>query len=88
MVRKPVLGREGANVAIFDEDGKKILEESGDYADQKQIYQEFYEFNKDKDGNSYQAGVFFAYEGCALGYRKGGEILGNFAKFVGHYIKD
>ena len=88
MVRKPVLGREGANVAIFNEDCKKILEESGDYADQKQIYQEFYEFNKDKAGNSYQAGVFFAYEGCALGYRKGGEILGNFAKFVGHYIKD
>ncbi|CZE46154.1 glutathionylspermidine synthase subfamily protein [Campylobacter geochelonis] len=87
MVKKPFLGREGANVAIYDENGKKILEEDGEYANNKFLYQEFYEFNKDKAGNSYQAGVFFAYEACALGYRKGGEILGNFAKFVAHYIR-
>lgn len=88
MVKKPFLGREGANVAIFDENGKKLAEEDGEYSNQNFLYQEFYEFNKDKSGNSYQAGVFFAYEGCALGFRKGGEILGNFAKFVAHYIKD
>jgi len=44
-------------------------------------------FNKDAAGNSYQAGVFFAYEACALGYRRGGEILDNYSKFVGHFIK-
>ncbi|NLY03493.1 MAG: glutathionylspermidine synthase family protein [Campylobacter sp.] len=88
MVKKPFLGREGANVAIFDADGKVVTKEDGDYEHQKFLYQEFYEFNKDSKANSYQAGVFFAFEGCALGYRKGSEILGNFAKFVGHYIKD
>lgn len=88
MVKKPFLAREGANVTIFDENGKVVAKEDGEYENQKFIYQEFYEFNKDSDANSYQAGVFFAFEGCALGYRKGGEILGNFAKFVGHYIKD
>lgn len=88
MVKKPFLAREGANVTIFDADGKIVAKEDGEYENQKFIYQEFYEFNKDSRGENYQAGVFFAFEGCALGYRKGGEILGNFAKFVGHYIKD
>ena len=49
---------------------------------------EFYEFNQDERGESYQAGVFYAYEACALGYRKGGKILNNYSKFVGHFIKD
>ncbi|PSM52132.1 glutathionylspermidine amidase / glutathionylspermidine synthetase [Campylobacter blaseri] len=87
MVKKPFFGREGANVTIFDENGKKIAQESGEYENQKFLYQEYYEFNKDEAGNSYQAGVFFAYEGCALGFRKGSEILGNFAKFISHYIR-
>ena len=38
------------------------------------------------DGQSYQAGVFYAYETCGLGYRKGGLILNNYSKFVGHVI--
>jgi len=87
MIKKPFLAREGANVAIFDADGKKIEENGGDYGANRAIYQEFYEFNKDVTGNSYQAGVFFAYEACALGYRRGGEILDNYSKFVGHFIK-
>lgn len=87
-VRKPIFGREGANVAIIDENGKIIKQNDGEYAQNRAIYQEFYEFNKDERNDSYQAGVFFAYEGVALGYRKGGDILDNYSKFVGHYIKD
>lgn len=86
-VKKPIFGREGANVAILDESGKILSQNDGEYAHNKAIYQEFYEFNKDERGQSYQAGVFFAFEGCALGYRKGGEILNNTSKFVGHFIK-
>ncbi|MBD3801588.1 MAG: glutathionylspermidine synthase family protein, partial [Campylobacterales bacterium] len=37
-------------------------------------------------GNRYQAGVFFAYEACGLGFRRGGEILDNMSKFVGHVL--
>jgi glutathionylspermidine synthase len=44
------------------------------------------EFPKDSKGSKYQAGVFFAYEACGLSYRKGGEILDNMSKFVGHSI--
>lgn len=87
-VKKPIFGREGANVSIIEADGSVSAQKGGDYGANRAIYQEFYEFNKDGAGDSYQAGVFFAYEGCALGYRKGGEILDNYSKFVGHYIKD
>ena len=87
-VKKPVFGREGANVSIYDENGAQIASSDGEYNSNKAIYQEFYEFNQDERGESYQAGVFYAYEACALGYRKGGKILDNYSKFVGHFIKD
>ena len=86
-VKKPVFGREGANVSVMEADGSISLQNGGDYGANRAIYQEFYEFNKDAANNSYQAGVFFAYEACALGYRRGGEILDNYSKFVGHFIK-
>lgn len=87
-VKKPFLGREGANVSIIEKDGEVSSFVDGDYGEQRYLYQEFAEFNKDSKGNSYQAGVFFAYEACGLGYRKGGEILDNSSKFVGHIIED
>lgn len=87
-VAKPFLGREGANTQILDKNGEILTQTSGDYADQKKIYQEFYEFNSDENGKFYQAGVFFAYEACGLGFRKGGEIIDNMSKFVGHLIRD
>jgi len=56
------------------------------YGDQPSIYQAYTELPKDANGRHYQAGVFFAYEGCGLGYRRGGEILDNMSKFVSHII--
>lgn len=86
-VKKPIFGREGANISIIEANGEIGSSSDGEYGENPVIYQEFYEFNKDDKGDSYQAGVFFAYEGCALAYRKGGDILDNYSKFVGHYIK-
>lgn len=86
-VKKPFLAREGANVSILDENKNVICENGGEYGEGKFLYQEYVELNKDKNGSKYQAGVFFAYEGCALGFRKGGEILDNYSKFAGHIIK-
>lgn len=60
----------------------------GEYGNFKAIYQEYTELPTDKEGASYQAGVFFAYEGCGLGFRKGGLIMENFSKFMGHRIRD
>jgi len=87
-VEKMCFGREGANVAIINSDNSLEEKTEGVYENFKPIYQEYYELNQDDAGNSYQAGVFYAYEACGLGFRKGGKILDNMSKFVGHIIKD
>jgi len=87
-VIKPTLAREGANIEIIDENGKILAKEEGEYSNFKKVYQEFVEFEKDEEGNYYQAGVFFAYEACGVGYRKGDLILNNMSKFVGHIVEE
>ena len=86
-VEKRMFGREGANVRIVDAAGTTLESNDGPYGNFKPIYQEYVEFPKDSAGNSYQAGIFFAYEACGLGFRRGGKILGNMSKFVGHILR-
>ena len=86
-VEKRIFGREGANTVIVDENEKVMAETDGEYGEFGVIYQEYVELPTDKKGESYQAGVFFAYEGCGLSYRKGGLILDNYSKFVGHRVE-
>ena len=85
-VEKTAFGREGANTKIIDSEGKVLLEKDGPYGNYKKVYQEYVEFPKDAKGAKYQAGVFFAYEACGMSFRKGGEIMDNMSKFVGHVI--
>ena len=87
-VQKPIYGREGESVRILGNNGTVIEGEEGAYDNHKMIYQEYVELPKDAQGRYYQAGVFYAYEACALGYRRGGKILDNMSKFVGHIIED
>ena len=85
-VEKRHFGREGANTKIIDGSGTVIAETDGPYENYKAVYQEYVDFPKDSVGNKYQAGVFFAYEACGLGFRRGGEIMDNMSKFVGHVL--
>ncbi len=87
-VEKRAFGREGANTVIYNADMSIMAKTEGEYGNFKAIYQEYVELPKDSEGKSYQAGVFFAYEGCGLGFRRGGLIMENFSKFVGHRIKE
>lgn len=87
-IEKKMFGREGANTKIFDKSGNIISETGGEYDNYRSIFQEYIEFPKDSRGDKYQAGLFFAYEGCGLAFRKGGDILDNMSKFVGHRIVD
>lgn len=87
-VEKRAFGREGANTIIYDENKDVLAKVDGEYTHYTPIYQAYAELPKDDQGNSYQAGVFFAYEGCGLGFRRGGLIMENFSKFVGHRIRD
>ncbi|XPV70201.1 MAG: glutathionylspermidine synthase family protein [Halarcobacter sp.] len=86
-VEKRCFGREGANTKIINVDGSIDAQTQGEYEGHKAIYQEYVELPRDEKGNSYQAGVFYAYEACALGFRRGEKILNNMSKFVGHMIK-
>ena len=86
-VEKRMFGREGANTKIVDSEGNEMAATEGPYGNYKPVYQEYVEFPKDAEGNHYQAGVFFAYEACGLGFRRGGKILDNMSKFVGHVLK-
>ncbi|MBN8823022.1 MULTISPECIES: glutathionylspermidine synthase family protein [unclassified Spirosoma] len=85
-VEKVVFGREGANTRILNANGSERLVTDGDYGDYAKIYQQYVAFPQDSTGNTYQAGVFYAGEGCGLGFRRGGLILDNTAGFVGHMI--
>jgi glutathionylspermidine synthase len=87
-VEKKIFGREGANTTIVDENGDLLASRDGEYEGHTSIYQAYAQLPVDASGHSYQAGVFFAYEGCGLGFRRGGLILDNMSKFVGHAIKD
>jgi len=86
-VKKPVFGREGGSVSILDENANDVESVAGDYESHKMVYQSYTELVTDTQGDSYQAGVFYAYEACGLGFRKGGKILDNMSKFVGHIVK-
>lgn len=86
-VEKMCFGREGANTAIINSDNSLDVKLDGEYDGFKAIYQEYVEFPKDTNGDYYQAGVFYAFEACGLGFRKGGKILDNMSKFVGHIVE-
>ncbi len=85
-VEKKVFGREGANTTVVNADGTVAAQTDGPYGNFKSVYQEYVPFTEDAHANQYQAGVFFAYEACGLGYRRGGKILDNMSKFVGHVL--
>ena len=85
-VEKRMFGREGANTKIISADGSEVAATEGPYGNYRPVYQEYVEFPQDGEGNRYQAGVFFAYEACGLGFRRGGQILDNMSKFAGHLL--
>ena len=84
-VKKPSFGREGENIEIV-KDGQVIAKKDGEYANFAPIYQEYVELPTDSQGYTYQAGVFYSYEACGLGFRRGGKIIDNMSKFVAHII--
>jgi len=85
-VEKKSLGREGASITIRDKEGNKISETSGEYDIFRSVFQEFAELPSDAGGYLYQAGVFFSYEPCGLGFRREKGIITNHSQFAGHII--
>ena len=86
-VAKPIFGREGESVSILNADGSVDEKIDGDYDSHKMVYQAYTQLPIDQNGDSYQAGLFYVYESSAIGFRKGGLILDNMSKFVGHIVE-
>ncbi len=85
-VHKKLFGREGANLQLLGRDGSVLSQTDGPYAHHKGVYQERARFAQDAGGDNYQAGVFYVWEACGLGFRRGGAILDDMSKFVGHVV--
>lgn len=86
-VRKPILAREGANIAVVM-DGRVVEATGGDYGDERQIWQRLYDL-PDFDGHRPVIGSWIV-DGVAagVGVREAGLITGNTARFVPHLIRD
>ncbi len=85
-VQKPIFGREGSSVRIIENDGTVTTQTDDLYDEFRMINQAHTDLPTDSEGRHYQAGVFYAYEACGLGFRRGGAILDNMSKFVGHIV--
>ncbi|MEI6314257.1 MAG: glutathionylspermidine synthase family protein, partial [Syntrophus sp. (in: bacteria)] len=85
-VEKRTFGREGANISILGPTGELLASTTGEYHNFQAVYQEFTELPRDSTGKSYQAGVFFSYEPCGLGFRRERGIIQNFSQFIGHFV--
>lgn len=87
-VRKPKLGREGANVSIFKEDGTTLEESAGGYGTEGYVWQAYSPLPK-HDGMQAVIGSWIVGETPAgIDIREtSGSITNNLAFFVPHYIK-
>lgn len=85
--RKPIFGRTGENVALYDGDARPMAENDGDYASLPPVYQELASFAIDSEGYRYQGSVFYTDHSCALGIRRQDDlIIDDDAEFIGHTV--
>lgn len=84
-VEKPFYGREGQNIQVRE--NTDVSSTSGEYGNQPHIYQAWATLPEDSQGYLYQAGVFWAGEGCAIGFRRERGIITNLSQFVAHVVE-
>jgi glutathionylspermidine synthase len=85
--RKPIFGRTGENVALYDGEARPLAENTGEYGAMPVVYQDLASFEVDEEGYRYQASVFYCGEACAIGIRRQDDIIiDDDAEFVGHTI--
>ncbi|MBB6612393.1 glutathionylspermidine synthase family protein [Pontibacter sp. Tf4] len=84
-IRKPYFGREGQSIEVVDK--VRVTKMEGEYDQQQQVYQRWCDLPQDNKGYTYQAGVFWAGEGCAIGFRREKGIITNLSQFVPHLVE-
>ena len=86
-VAKPFFGREGQNVEVIAA-GESLVCTAGEYGGQPLVYQQWGRFPEDPAGYQYQTGVFWAGDGCAIGFRRARGIINNTSQFLAHLIAE
>ncbi len=90
-VKKPCFGREGDTVEIYDNNGKKIMEDKNkSYSDYLAVYQEYIDLPKttfktedgEKEGHIMLGCFLLNGEPSAFGYRVGNRITDNLSYFL------
>ncbi len=86
-VKKVIFGREGENIEVVAPGERKIEQNDGDFGQYPSIYQLYEQLPQDRDGDIYQAGIYFTTKAAALSYRRrDGLIIDEDSEFIGHYI--
>lgn len=85
--QKPIFGRTGENVRLYDDEGKLFAENEGDFEDQEFIVQRLAEFAADEEECLYQASVFYVQQPVAIAIRRqDNDIIDDDAQYVAHTI--
>lgn len=85
--RKPIFGRTGENVSIFDGQARPLAENPGDYGSMPMVYQQLASFEVDTEGYRYQPSVFYTDHPAAIGIRRQDDvIIDDDAEFIGHTL--
>lgn len=87
-VGKPIYGRMGENIELYDQAGELILENEGDYGEFPYIYQEMTELNTDGRGYLYQPSVYWIQRACGICFRRQDDpAIDDDAEFIGHIVE-
>ncbi|HPK09098.1 MAG: glutathionylspermidine synthase family protein [Saprospiraceae bacterium] len=86
-VEKPIFGRMGENIKIFDQEGNKLARTKGDYKHFPKIYQEKARLYCDSDGY-YQVGCYFinGNMSCISLRRNENMIIDEDSEFISHVL--
>lgn len=88
-VRKPRLGREGANVTLFDGSGRVVAEQPGEYGEEGFVYQQRAVFAPIPGKTAVVGSWIVGEEPAGIDIREtSGPITGDLAEFVPHYIEE
>ena len=88
-VRKPRLGREGANVTVFDGAGAVVADEPGPYGDEGFVYQQRATFAPIPGKTAVIGSWAVGDSPAGIDLREtSGPITGDLAEFVPHYIEE
>lgn len=88
-IAKPVFGRMGENIRMYDASGKVVLENEGDYGDFPYIYQQITPLDEDNRGFRYQPSVYWMQKPASLCFRRQDDLaIDDDAQFVSTVVEN